>query len=236
MDISLAPVAVTVARSLWTRVWVHVISGNYVNAYIWRRAAHFVPLTSWNRYRSLAAAVVEQINVRITEVTIREAVDDIVETRFAQPDPGGRIKHAVCHIRCGVVGQHNAKGQPKCYKNQKAVKICTCQWQVPSVILAWLEVGRAHESLHVNDDAHVRIERQDDGQQNEQRHYDRLVWCNVGRLTGAIIETNFEHELKARRDASHKPNQQENSGGVSFVEIWSDVLGRAQPKIVLGSR
>lgn len=51
----------------------------------------------------------EKINVRITEMTIREAVDDIVKTWFAQSDPGGRIEHAVCHIRCGVVGQHDAE-------------------------------------------------------------------------------------------------------------------------------
>lgn len=82
----------------------------------------------------------------------------------------------------------------------------------------------------------MRIKRQDDRQQNENRHYDRLVWGNVGWFSGAVIETNFEHELKARRDASNKPNQQENGGGVPFVEVGSDVLRGAQPKIVLGSR
>lgn len=171
MHVSLAPVAVAIARSLRARVRVHVVAGNDVHTHVRRWPRHIGALSSRHRHRCLAATVMEQIDVRIAEVTVRDAIDDIVKARFAQSDPGTVVEDAIGHIGGGrMVGQHNAERQPEGDEYQETVEIGAGQRQVPGVREAGLKVGRAHESFHIDDDAHVSVESHDKRQQHDDGH------------------------------------------------------------------
>lgn len=158
MRVTLVPVSVTIAGSLWTGVRIHIISGNDVDTHIRRGTTHVVPLTPRNRNRRLAAAIVEKVDVRVAEVTIRDAIDDVVEAGLAQTDPGGVVEHAIGHIGRSVVGEHDSEGQPEGDEDDETVKVGARQRQIPGVVQAGLEVGRSHETFHVENDADVTVE------------------------------------------------------------------------------
>lgn len=81
-----------ITGTLRTRIRIHIVAGNDVDANIRCWTAYFVTLTSRHRHRCLAAAIVKEVDVRITKMTIADAVDDIVQTRFDESNPSGHVK------------------------------------------------------------------------------------------------------------------------------------------------
>lgn len=225
-----------VAAALRTGIRVHIVSGNNVHAHIGRRPAHIVALPARHRHGRLAAAVVKQIHVRIAKVPIRDAVDDIVEARLAQPNPGGRVEDAIRH-RCGrMVGQHNAERQPERHKDDETVEVGARQRQIPGVRQARLKVWRSHEALHVHDDANVPEERQHQRQQDQNGHDRRLVRLHVVavRRACAIVEVvDVEGELKAGGQTAHGPDEQQQHGGLAAIEEGRNVLRCAETQVIL---
>lgn len=123
---------------------VHVISGNDVdpNAVAHVRAGDILLPSTCRRHRRLTAAVVEQVEVCVPEVAVRDAVDDVVEARLGQSQPSGVIKHFVGDVlrRCRVgYGEDNCEGQPENDKCQEAVKVASDKCKVRFVHDARLE-------------------------------------------------------------------------------------------------
>lgn len=233
MYVALAPVAVVcIARPL--RTGVHIVAGYDVHAHIGRRPADVVALPPRHGHGRLAAAVVEQVHVGAAEVPVRDAVDDVVKARLAQPDPGGRVEDAIGHRRGRTVGEHYAERQPERDKDQEAVEVGARQRQVPRVRQAGLEVGRAHEALHVHDDADVAEEGEHQRQQDQNGHDARLVRLHV-IVDGAraVVEVDVDHVLHASRNAADAPHEQQQHGGLASIEERRYVLRRAQAQVVL---
>lgn len=232
MRVPLVPVTMAVARALRTRVRIHIVAGNDVHAHIGRRPTHVVALASRHRHRCLAAAIVEQIDVGIAKVSIGAAIDDVVEARLAQPNPGGVVEHPIGHTGRGVVGEHDAKREPEGDEDEEAVEIGARQRQVPRVVEARLEVGRSHESLHVDDDANVAVEGEHEREENQHGHDGHVVGLHVGHGPGAIVKVRLEGELKGGGEAAHEPGGEHEYGDFAFVEERRDVLWCAQSQIV----
>ena len=159
MTVPLAPVAVAVAGALRAGVRVHVVAGYDVDAHVRRRPVATVrPLAPRDGHRRLAAAVVEQADVGAAEVPIGETVDDVVKAGLGQPDPDGRVEHAVRDEAGRAVREDDAERQPKDDEDKEAVEVGAGERQVPGVGEARLKVGQRHCALHVHDDADVRDE------------------------------------------------------------------------------
>lgn len=227
MRVTLVPVTMAVARSLRTRIRIHIVSGNDVDSHIGRRSTHFVPLAPRHRNGRLAAAVVEQIDVRIAKVPVRDAIDDVVEAGLAQSEPGGIVEHAIRHIGRRVIGENDAERQPENDENDETVEVGARQRQVPGVVQAGLEVGRPHEALHVHDDPDVTVEGEHQRQQDQHGNDGHLVGLDVGHRAGAVVEVGLERELKAGRETADEPGGQHQDGDFALVEERRDVLGRA---------
>lgn len=91
-------------------------------------------------------------------MAIRDAVDDVVEARLGQAQPGGVVKHFVGDVlRRGRVGdgEHDCEGQPENHKRQEAVKVASDECKVRFVHDARLERRLTHEFFGVNYDANV---------------------------------------------------------------------------------
>lgn len=223
---------VCIARPLWTGV--HVVSGYDVHAHIGRWPTDVIALSPRHRNCRLAAAVMEQVYVRVAEMPIRDAVDDIVEARFAQSNPGSRVEDAIGH-RCGcAVGEHNAERQPERDEDQKAVEVGACQSQIPCVRETGLEVRRTHETLHVHNDANVPEEREHHRQQDQYGHNGRLVRLHVvvgGART--VVEVHVDGELHAGDQRADEPDEQQQYCSFAAIEERWYVLRRAEAQIIL---
>lgn len=225
---------VRIARPLWTGV--HVVAGYDVHTHVGRRPTDVVALPSRHRHCRLAAAVMEQVHVRVPEMPIRDAVDDIVEARFAQANPGGCVEDAIGH-RCGcTIGEHNAERQPERDEDQKAVEVGARQSQVPSVREAGFEVRRTHETLNVQNDANVSEEGEHKRQQYQNGH-NGLVWLHVvvgGART--VVKVYIEGELHAGGQRADEPDEQQQNCGLAAIEERWYVLRGAQAHIILNGR
>lgn len=233
MALALAPVAVAVSSALGARVRVHVVAGDDVYPDVGRRSVAVGSLPPRNGYRRLAAAVVEQADVRAAEVPIGQTVDHIVEAGLGQPDPGRVVKQPVRDAFGRSVRQDDTERQPEQHEDQEAVKVGSHQREVPRVRQVWLKVGQAHVALDVHDDPDVGEEGQQQWHQHHQSHPAGFRWNDVVRLPVAVIEANVVHKLHTRGETGHKPNQQQDHGHVSPVEPAGLVLGRTQPEVVL---
>lgn len=100
MDVPLIPVMMAVASSLGTRIRVHIIAGYDVDPNISGGSTTFGTLTSSNRDSGLATAIMKQINISIAKMSVGQAIDDIMETRFTQSNPECIVKDLIrygCH-------------------------------------------------------------------------------------------------------------------------------------------
>lgn len=125
------------------------------------RAGDVLLPSTGRRHRRLTAAVVEEVEICVPEVAIRDAVDDVVEAGFGQSQPGGVVKHFIGDVlRCGRVGdgEDDAERQPENHERQEAVKVAPDERKVRLVHDARLERGLTHEFFGVNYDADVNEE------------------------------------------------------------------------------
>lgn len=221
-----------ITGALRTRVRVHVVAGNDVDAHIGCWTANFVALAPRHRHRRLAAAVMKEVNVRITEMTVADAVDDIVETGFDEANPGGRVECALVDRAGRVVRQHDDERQPQHHEYDEAVEVGAGQRQVPGVVEAGLEVGQAHEALHVERDAQMDVEGDDDGQRDQQQDDGQLVRGQTDPLPVAKVKAHVERVLDAGHNDRHEPHGQQYDRGVAAIEPVGRVLRCAQSQIV----
>lgn len=76
-----------------TGVRVHVIAGYDVHADVTGWTAGTVSGPPRERHRRLAATVVEQVDVRVAEVPVTGAVNQVVEARLAEGQPRQVVEH-----------------------------------------------------------------------------------------------------------------------------------------------
>ena len=94
-------------------------------------------------------------------MSICDAVNDVVETRFRQSNPRSVIEYFIIYIlrRCrNGNGKHNAKWQPEQDECEEAVKITSHQRKVRFVHCTRLEAWLAHEFFRINYNANVNEE------------------------------------------------------------------------------
>lgn len=75
--------AVSFARGGPLRARINIVPRDNMHSHVCC-AIHIVPNASWDRHSSLTATIVEQIYVSVPEVTVRDAIYDVVETGLGQ--------------------------------------------------------------------------------------------------------------------------------------------------------
>lgn len=110
------PAAGTLARltALGAGVRVHVVPGDDVDAHFARRPSN--PLSARpprERHGSLAAAVVEQVDVGAAEVPVAGAVDDVVDTRLAECQPRKVVEQVGRDLPARGHAEDDSEGQPE---------------------------------------------------------------------------------------------------------------------------
>jgi len=105
--------AARVAAPLRARVRVHVIAGDDVYAHVARGPRRLGARPPRERYRRLAEAVVEQVHVSVTEVAVRHAVQEVVETGLAEGEPRQVVEQSGGHPLRRPKAQDHAERKPK---------------------------------------------------------------------------------------------------------------------------
>lgn len=110
------PAAGTLARfaTLGAGVRVHVVPGDDVDAHFSRRPRHPLgPRPPRERHGSLAAAVVEQVDVGAAEVSVTGAVDDVVDARLAESQPREVVEQVGRDLPARGHAEDDSEGQPE---------------------------------------------------------------------------------------------------------------------------
>lgn len=132
------------------------LTWNNVNPHI--RSRDISIASSCRRYGCLAATVVEKLKISVSKMTIRHAVDQIVEAWLWQSNPCCQIECLVGDVagRCWIgEWKNDNKWKPKNDEREETVKVAAYKWKVCLVAHAWLEAGLAHKLLRVNYDSNV---------------------------------------------------------------------------------
>lgn len=113
----------------------------------------------------LAATVIEQVHVRVPEVPVRQAVDDIVEAGLAHPDPRTVVERPVRDFLGGGHATDDCEWGPEQDEDDEAVEIGLGQREVRGEPVVRLEVGQPHVPLHGHVDAQVDDKGDKEGDQ-----------------------------------------------------------------------
>lgn len=157
-----------ISGSLWAGVRVHVVAGYDVHSHI--RPRHFLLPSTSGRHGRLAAAIVEQVEIRIAEVAVGNAVDNVVEAGLGQAQPGGAVEHFIVDVAGrGREGNRadDAERQPEEHESQEAVKVASHQREIRLVRHTWLKARLTHELFGVDDDAKVDEQGDDKWEEHE---------------------------------------------------------------------
>lgn len=126
--------------SSWARVGVHVVARDYVDTHIARRPTtasacpsssaaasrqmRCVPVPSRGGHKGgLAAAVIKQVHVGVSEVPVCEAVDDVVEARLAHSHPRTIVECLVGNGSGGGQAGDNSERQPEEDEDDEAEEV-----------------------------------------------------------------------------------------------------------------
>lgn len=156
--------------SLWARIRVHVIARDYVHPHItrWPSGACQSSTTSsapipavcpvasgCGHKRGFATAVIEKVHVSVTEVPVREAVDDVVEAGLAHSHPRTIVERLICDWSCSGQAGDDRERHPEEDENDKAKEVGLGQRQVRAEPVVGLVVWLTHSALHGHVDAEV---------------------------------------------------------------------------------
>lgn len=116
-------------------------------------------------HRRLAAAVVEQLHVRLPKVPMGHAVHNVIETGLGDADPGAVVEQVIGNGPGRAQAEHYCEWQPEQNENDEAAKVRLGQRQVRIEPIVGLEVGLSHVALRRKLDAQVDYKR------GQQRYY-----------------------------------------------------------------
>lgn len=111
------------ARPRGTGVRVHVVAGYDVHAHVAGRPAGTIAGPPRKRHRGLAAAVVEQVDVRVPEVPVAGAVHQVVEARLAERQPREIVEHLRGQLLHGGQREHHGERRPEHDEHDEAVRV-----------------------------------------------------------------------------------------------------------------
>lgn len=124
--------------------------------------ARISTLTAWpprEAHRGFAAAIVKKLDVSAAEVTVRHAVEQIVEAGLGQGEPGQVVEHTRTNSNKGIHANCQAKWQPEYDEHYAAAHICLRELVVPGeggwrFIRASCGSSYTYHQFHIEEDRH----------------------------------------------------------------------------------
>lgn len=157
-------------------VRVHVVAGYDVDADVAGRAADAVARPPRECHRGLAAAVMEQIDVRVPEVPVPGAVDQVVKARLAERQPRQIVEHLGGQLLDGGQGQDHGEWCPEHDEHNEAVRVGQHQRVVPVERQRRLEARVQPGYVHLVRDPQVQSSRDE-----QRRQHDGCGHQSLGR-------------------------------------------------------
>lgn len=191
----------------------------------------------------LAAAVIEQVHVRVPEVSVRQTVDDVVEAGLAHSHPRTVVERSVRDFPGGGQAADDCEWGPEQDEDDEAVEIGLGQGQVAGEPVVGLEVRLANVSLHGH--VHAEVDDKGDEEGDQSGRYSngdnslrkQLVVLSVAIFnrkgprgwTGPCLSRRIDtlrggrhvvrvDELERAEQETDQPDEEEHSGGVGFGE------------------
>jgi len=154
-----------------------------VDANVAGRAGGAVAGPSRERHRRLAAAVVEQVDVRVAEVPVAGAVHQVVEAGLAECQPREVVEHlGGMQPLDGGQGQDDGERRPEHDEHDEAVRVGQHQRVVPVERQRWLEAWVQPGNVNLVRDAHVQPRRDEQRRQHNGTGRQRLCRNNFAYL------------------------------------------------------
>lgn len=172
-------------------------------------------------HRSLTAAVMEELHVSTAKVSIRHAVEQIVETGLGQSEPGRVEEHARADPAEGIHADRQAERQPENDEHQVTVYVRLRKLVVPEESGRWLIAsgGASHtqHQLHVEEDGHQS------GQSDQHARTHRLFPRDASEPTATKVGTHVRGRLNGHYDRGNPSDRPE-----------SDDCGRYMTRLQIG--
>jgi len=153
-----------------------------VHADVAGRAAGAVAGPPRERHRRLAAAVVEQVDVRVAEVPVTGAVHQVVEAGLAEGQPREVVEHLGGQPLDGGQRQDDGERGPEHDEHDEAVRVGQHQRVVPVERQRRLEARVQPGHVHLVRDAHVQPGRDEQRRQHDGTGHQRLCGNDAAHL------------------------------------------------------
>lgn len=196
-----------------------------MDAHFSRRPRHPLgPRPPRERHRSLAAAVVEQIDVGAAEVSVTGAVDDVVDARLAESQPREVVEQVGRDLSVRGHAQDDSEGQPEDKEHEETEQVGLHEGVVPVERDGRLEAGVGACDADLGDDAEVESECEEAGESDAEDGDGRLVLEDAGASGGAVVGHEVVVELEGDDEGAHHPDGEGDKGDASLGE--ESVAGR----------
>jgi len=147
-------------------------------------------------HRGLAAAVMKKLDVSAAKVAVRYAVEQIVEARLGQGEPGQVVKHTGADRNEGIHADRQAERQPERDEYHTAVHIRLRELVVPGKGGRRL-VRDARGPSHTYQQLHVKEDRRQSWQPNQYACPHHLFHRDTAELATAKIRTYIQGRLQS---------------------------------------